>query len=42
MLGGGNTAAATSIKYIGVYSAIAVFIYINIVYKRVTNIVKNV
>ena len=39
----GATATATaSIEYIRVYSAIAVFIYINIIYKRVTNIVKDI
>ena len=40
MLGG--AAAATSIEYIGVYLAIAISIYIDIVYKRVTDIVKNI
>ena len=39
---GGTTAATASIKYIRVYSAIAISIYINIVYKRVTNIAKNI
>ena len=36
----GSTAAG--IEYIKVYLAIAVSVYINIVYKRVTNIVKDI
>jgi hypothetical protein len=39
---GGTTTAAVSINYIKVYLAIAVSIYINIVHKRVTDIVKDV
>ena len=39
---GGTAAAAISIEYIGVYSAITIFIYVNMVYKRVTNIAKNI
>ena len=42
--GGGGGAATTSTRTgpIRVYLAIAISIYINIVYKRVTNIVKDV
>jgi hypothetical protein len=39
---GGGSAAASSTEYIRVYLAIAISIYINTVYKRVTNIVKDV
>ena len=39
---GGATIAVTSMEYIKVYSAIAISIYINIVYKRVTDIVKDI
>jgi cell division septum initiation protein DivIVA len=39
---GGGTAAAASTEYIRVYLAIAVSAYINIVYKRVTDIVKDI
>ena len=38
---GGAAAAIISMEYIRVYLAIAIFIYIDIVYKRVTNIVKD-
>ena len=39
---GSITAAAASIEYIGVYLAIAISIYINIVRKRVANIAKDI
>ena len=39
---GGAAAATTSIEYIGVYSAIAISIYINIVYKKIINIAKDI
>ena len=39
---GGVTAAAASIKYIGVYLTITISVYIDIVYKKVTNIVKDI
>ena len=39
---GAAAAATTSMEYIGVYSAIAVSIHVDIVYKRVTNIVKDI
>ena len=39
---GSTTAAATSMEYIGVYLAIAISIYIDIVYKKVTDIVKDI
>ena len=39
---GGGVAAATSMEYIRVYLAIAIFIYVDIVYKRVTDIVKDI
>ena len=38
----GGAAAAAGTEYIGVYSAIAISIRINIVYKRVTNIAKDI
>ena len=38
----GSAITTTSIEYIGAYLAIAISIYINIVYKRVTNIAKDV
>ena len=41
MLGSATTAAA-GIEYIRVYSAIAIFVYVNIVYKRVINIAKDI
>jgi hypothetical protein len=37
-----TTTASTSIEYIRVYLAIAISIYINIVYKQVINIVKDI
>ena len=40
-LSGGST-AATNIKYIKVYSAITISVYINIVHKKVINIVKDI
>ena len=40
--GGAAAAATTSIKYIRVYSAITISVYVNIVYKRVTNIAKDI
>ena len=39
---GSNSAAAASTEYVGVYLAITISIHINIVYKRVTNIAKNI
>ena len=39
---GGGSAAAASMEYIGVYSAIAISICVDIVCKRVTNIVKDI
>ena len=38
--GGGNTTA--SMEYIGVYSVITISIHVDIVYKRVINIVKDI
>ena len=38
----GGAAAATSIEYIRAYLAIAVSIYVDIVYKRVTDIAKDI
>ena len=40
--GGGGSSTAASIEYIRVYLAIAIFIYVNIVYKRVTDIAKDI
>ena len=40
MLGG--AAAAASIEYIRVYSAITISVHIDIVYKRVINIIKDI
>jgi hypothetical protein len=37
-----TTATPTNIKNVGVYSAIAISIYINIAYKQVTKIVKDI
>jgi len=42
MLGTTATVISASIEYIRVYSAIAVSVYINIVYKQITNMVKDV
>ena len=39
---GGATIAAAGMEYIGAYLAIAVFIYVDIIRKRVTDIVKDV
>ena len=39
---GGTTAATISIKYIRVYLAITISVYINIVYKKITDIVKDI
>ena len=36
------TAAAAGIKYIRVYLAIAISIYVDIVYKRITDIAKDI
>ena len=41
-LGGGNSGTAASTEYIRVYLSITIFTHINIVYKRVTNIAKNI
>ena len=38
----GGTTAAASIEYIGAYSAIAISVRVDIVYKRVTDIAKNI
>jgi len=38
----GGAAAATGIEYVGVYSAITVSVYVDIVYKRVTDIAKDI
>ena len=40
--GGGSGGAVVVMEYVGVYLAIAVSVYINIVYKRVTDIAKDI
>ena len=39
---GSAAAATTNTEYVGVYSAIAISVYIDIVYKRVTDIAKDI
>ena len=39
---GGGSAAAAGTEYIGVYLAIAIFTHVDIVYKRVTDIAKDI
>ena len=40
--GGGSSSTAANMEYIRVYLVIAISVYINIVYKRVINIAKDI